>query len=166
MGGFTQIPNATGKFDCETWDITCKIKNIFTGIADTFTAVGNAIVDGITALFSVDTTTMGYEFDQLKEFLIDKLGFLAYPFEWIIDTLDGLYGGIVADGSWGTGFCAIDEFDWGFDSGTFFGSNININWCSSLVNNITTYTQILFPVFISYALIRSFKHHIDEVHQK
>jgi len=151
---------------CSMTDIGCLLQQTFSTVANTFLAVGEAIVNGIALLFTPDVDTLKYSFDQFTDSLTDTLGFLAYPFEWIIDTLDALYGGIVADGSWGTGFCSLDSFDWGLPTGTFFGSNININYCSELANRIADVSRILFPVLISYALIRTFKHKIDEVHQK
>lgn len=151
---------------CSMTDIGCLLQQTFSTVANTFLAVGEAIVNGIASLFSPDVDTLKYSFDEFSNSLLDTLGFLAYPFEWIIDCLDALYGGIVADGSWSIGFCGIDSFDWGFETGTFFGSNININYCSTLVYKLTAVSTILFPVLISYALIRTFKHKIDEVHSK
>jgi len=150
---------------CSKVDIGCLLTNAFATVENTFLAVGEAIVNGIAALFSPDVDTLKYSFEQFSNSLLDTLGFLAYPFEWIGDTLDALYGGIVADGSWGTGFCGINEFDWGFDTGTFFGANINIDYCSTLANKLADISRIIMPVLISYALVRTFKHKIDEVHK-
>lgn len=151
---------------CSMTDIGCLLQQTFSTVANTFLAVGEAIVNGIALLFSPDVDTLKYSFDEFSTSLLDTLGFLAYPFEWIGDTLDALYGGIVADASWGTGFCGIDSFDWGFPTGTFFGTNINIDFCNDLVDRLIEISNIIMPVFISYALIRTFKQKIDEVHAK
>lgn len=168
IAGSVTVSNKT--FDnnegCSRLDIGCLLSNTFATVTETLVSTSEAIIRGIAGLFTPDVDTLKYSFEQFSNSLLDTLGFLAYPFEWIIDTLDALYGGIVADGSWGTGFCAINEFDWGLPSGTFFGSYITIDYCSPLADKIADVSRILFPVLISYALIRTFKHKIDEVHQK
>lgn len=150
---------------CSMTDIGCLLQQTFSTVANTFLAVGEAIVNGIALLFSPDVDTLKYSFDQFMDSMIDTLGFLAYPFEWIIDSLDALYGGIVADGDWGVGICGVSSFDWGITNGTFFGSNISVNWCSTLAEKLAEVGRIIFPVVISYALVRAFKQKIDEVHK-
>lgn len=150
---------------CSMTNIGCLLQQTFSTVANTFLAVGEAIVNGIALLFSPDVDTLKYSFDQFMDSMIDTLGFLAYPFEWIIDSLDVLYGGIVADGDWGVGICGVSSIDWGITNGTFFGSNISVNWCSTLAEKLAEVGRIIFPVVISYALVRAFKQKIDEVHK-
>lgn len=164
-----KVPTPNPTKDCEAINIGCWIGKIYSGVIDSFQSLAEGLLAGITFLFVPDGDVMAFQFNELKEFMIDKLGFLAYPFEWIINMIDGVVGGINSDEAWGVGICGShSSFDWGFPgvSGTqFFGSNVSVNFCGELANKLAGISRVLMPVFISYALIRAFKHKIDEVHR-
>jgi len=170
FGGFTAIPNGTGKFDCDTWDIACKIKNVFTGIADTFIKVGEAITNGISLLFSPDTTTFELQFNELTDFFSEKLGFLFYPIEWLLDTLGSFVSSIDSDAGWGTSSCAINSIDLGLGGAgsNFMGGNIPFDKiaCNGFTATLATATRVLFPPLISLGLIHMFRQKIHDLKTK
>lgn len=75
---------------CDTFDISCQIGRIFTGISNTFVSVGQAIVNGIAALFIPDSETISQYFDDIKASFNDQIGFLAYPFTFLIDLFNNI----------------------------------------------------------------------------
>lgn len=164
MGGFAQIPGDDGKYECDTWDVVCKVKNIFTGIADTFINVGEAIVNGISLLFSPDTSAFGVQFDELTDFMADKFGFLFYPIDWIIDTLGQIESRGENNTSWGIGACnatkptlSVPEIP----NNGFFGGSPTISFCN--LGGLEYIIRVLAQMGISIVLIYAFRHKIHEI---
>ena len=87
---------------CETLDIGCHVDNILTMIKNIFVRIGNFFVsileffatifiklgELLTNLFVPDTSDINSIFDTLSTFLNNKLGFLMFPFDFIIDFLN------------------------------------------------------------------------------
>lgn len=167
-GAFNQIPNAIGKYDCASTDYICKIKNIFTGIADTFVAVGEAIVNGFSALFTPDTTTLQYSFDELKTFLSDKLGFLVYPIEWTIDTFTLFVNTAESNDGWGIGVCsAINPPSIpGIGTPEIMGSSSGLSpstWFCNVPEKLWIGAQWFFRITLTVAIFYMFNRRLHEV---
>lgn len=87
---------------CETLDIGCHVDNILTMIKNIFVRIGNFFVsileffsslfielgNLLTSLFVPNSDDVNSVFDTLSTFLNNKLGFLMFPFEFIIDFLN------------------------------------------------------------------------------
>lgn len=123
--------------DCDTLDIACQVGRLFTGVANTFVSVGEAIVNGIASLFIPDSAIIGDTVDGLITQLEDTLGFLYYPIELITD--------IVAEIN-NTNDCANSCAY--VAPGTFFGGTIEIDPFAAeddlplLYDTVFTYSRI------------------------
>lgn len=78
------VPEQEG-YICDDWDIACHVGKVFAGVADTFKAVGGAIVNGIGRLFNPDEAKMAEITENNSAFWSEKLGFLVYPFTFLVD---------------------------------------------------------------------------------
>jgi len=155
--------------ECSPIDLPCWFSTVFDSMADTFQGLGEAILSGIAYLFSPDTDTFGFQFNELMDFFSEKLGFLFYPIQWILDSLNGLASGITTDGEWGTGICSIPTLNLGLSetsSMSFMGGNISLNWCNALSQKIAVATRVLFPTMLSYTMVMAFRHKIHEIKTK
>jgi hypothetical protein len=103
---------------CSALDIACKLRSAWDGVTDTFVAVGKAIVAGIASLFMPDSSQTKADFDDLSNFLTQKLGFLTYPFTFIIDVFTSF-------GSTSNNWCTSSSCSKNF--GNLFGGNYTIN---------------------------------------
>ena len=102
------IPDESGV--CSGIDIACRISGIFSGIADTFVGVGQAILRGLAALWIPDGAATKAKIDAFSDFMEAKLGFIAYPFVFFADLFDSFD----ASGSWcNTTSCALSAPVWG-----------------------------------------------------
>lgn len=117
---------------CDALDFGCWLSPIFDGIADTFIAVGQAIVKGITTIFVPDSEIMTQLFTDFGTFFNDKFGFLFYPIQFLIDLLNG----IVNTSDSGIGFCSLPTLPRidggavgsGMATGTLFGDDFFSHW--------------------------------------
>ena len=100
---------------CDTFDIPCQINRVFNGIANTFISVGQAIVNGIAALFLPDSATISQYFEDIKQSFNDQIGFLSYPFTFLIDLFNNI------DTSDCTPNCDVTF------AGTLFGSQVTFD---------------------------------------
>lgn len=87
---------------CETLDIGCHVDNILTMIKNVFVRIGNFFISILEffgsiftkleklliSLFVPDSDDVKDTFDTLSTFLNNKLGFLVFPFDFIIDFLN------------------------------------------------------------------------------
>lgn len=87
---------------CDTLDVGCHVDNILTMIKNVFVRIGNffvSILDFLASAFSKlqellislfvpDSDDISSLFDTLSTFLNNKLGFLMFPFDFIIDFLN------------------------------------------------------------------------------
>lgn len=87
---------------CDTLDVGCHVDNILTMIKNVFVRIGNfflSILEFIGSVFSrlqellislfiPDSDEISSVFDTLSNFLNNKLGFLVFPFDFIIDFLN------------------------------------------------------------------------------
>lgn len=81
---FTEtVYGGTGEAQCSATDIACKISRVFRRVADTFHAVGQAILRGIAVLFAPDSADFNELYTDFTSFFDTKLGFLLYPFQFI-----------------------------------------------------------------------------------
>lgn len=65
--------------------IACTVEDIFSGIADSFSAVGQAVLRGLGALFVPDGNQLNSDWSGFYATLTTKLGFLTWPFSFIGD---------------------------------------------------------------------------------
>ena len=114
---------------CSPMDFACWLSPIFSGIGDGFNNVIQALTQGIATLFVPSQNLFSDTFTTLSTFFQTKFGFLVYPFTFIPNLFNALtsydnidscaYGG---GGSIGVpGVCNPDL-------GTFYGSNVTINF--------------------------------------
>jgi hypothetical protein len=109
QGLYTAVPPGSSR-DCSGFlAIGCKVEDIFSGIADTFTSVGSFIVKGIATIFVPDGSMMSADWSAFYTTLTTKLGFLTYPFTFI--------GGVWTAFTTPTTTCCT------FGSGTFLGGH-------------------------------------------
>lgn len=101
---------------CSAIDIGCWITKAWSGVSNTISSVGKAIVSTIASLFMPDTAKIQADFNDFKSFLDAKLGFLTYPFTFLADVFDAFTG--PSDGTCTTSGC-VKNFG-GFLGGTFF----------------------------------------------
>lgn len=154
---------------CSAIDIGCWIGKIFDGVIDGFQSLAEGILAGITFLFVPDTEVAEITFNDIMDFITEKLGFLVYPIEWLMDLLDGIVGGIDNDASWGTSICGVGTSTLptlpGVSGSNFFGGNVSIDWCAipSVIRNAA---RVLAQVAIVLVLFHSFKHKLHEVMTK
>lgn len=87
---------------CEPLDIGCHVDNIFTMIKKLFVRIGNffnailefllkipeMIIDLLSFLFVPESEDIQSLFDTLNTFLTNKLGFLMFPFDFIMGVLN------------------------------------------------------------------------------
>jgi len=85
----TSVPNQQGT-TCDTFDIACKIKDVFQGVQNTFASVGQFIVKGIANIFIPTQSQITEFFVDLNTFHNTKFGFLTYPINWTIDLFEEL----------------------------------------------------------------------------
>lgn len=159
-----KVPSKTASggdtIECDTFDITCKIKQVFFGITDTFIAVGEAIVSGISYLFTPDGTTFEYSFNELQEFFLEKFGFLTYPIEFALDLFDATVGEITNNANWGTTQCGGSQ-ELGTGS-AFMGGNVSLNLCA-MPSSVMTPLRIVVQIAFSMMLLYMFRHKVHEV---
>lgn len=156
---------------CSPLNLLCWLGKITSQMASTYRELAEAILTGFAALFTPDTTTFEYQFDELTTFFGDKLGFLFYPIEWLLDMLGGVVGTIDNDISWGVSQCSISSLDLGLtDSSSiqFMGMNIPFNTmaCNAFTSYFATATRVIFPPLIGMYLIFAFRHKIHEIKTK
>lgn len=80
------VPNQTTA-QCSPLDIACRIADVFQGVQNTFASVGQFIVKGIANIFIPSSTTVQSSFNELNTFLVNKLGFLMYPFTFMTNLI-------------------------------------------------------------------------------
>lgn len=66
-------------------DITCQLDTLFNNVANTFLAVGRAIIQGVAQLFIPNSDVMATIFAQMRTNFEDSLGLLFYPVGFLID---------------------------------------------------------------------------------
>lgn len=71
-------------------DVGCHIKNAFSFVGDSFKAVGEAMVNGIAFLFMPDQAEMNKTITDFQTFMSEKLGFLLYPFTFVVEFSDAM----------------------------------------------------------------------------
>jgi len=120
---------ADASASCTTLDFACKIKQAWEGVADTFSAVGEAIVYGIAQIFAPDGNQIKSDFDSLTSFLETKFGFLTYPFVFISNIFNAFNN---TSNNWCTTSSCSKDF------GNFFGQPFIIN-ITQLKTSVPTY---------------------------
>ena len=100
---------------CSGIDIACRVSQVFNGVANTFKSVGEAIINGIAALFIPDTQFLEQKFADIYNEIDAQLGFLLYPFEFGADMLDA------ADGTGCGNNCVVTT------TGTVYGSPLSFD---------------------------------------
>lgn len=80
---------------CEPLDIACHVRNIITALKNIFVRLGNGIkqlftniIEGIKSLFIPDFQEMGETLNELKQALMNKLGFIAESEEYFVTLLE------------------------------------------------------------------------------
>lgn len=73
---------------CQSWDIACYVKSIFTNVTDTFTSVGTAILKGIYYLFIPTGDGIYENILQFMDNINNQLGFLLYPIDLVNQIFD------------------------------------------------------------------------------
>jgi len=143
---------------CAALDIACSIKSVFRKVEDTFIAVGQAIVNGIAILFKPDTASIQADFNSLSTFLNNKLGFIAYPFTFLVDVFNAFSG---TSNNWCTTSSCTKDF------GTLFGHDfiVDLNapqiayptlwaWFKNFIIGVTV-LELLIAIYGKYkAIIR------------
>lgn len=132
--------------DCDTLDIACQIGNIFSGVRNTFVAVGQAIVNGIASLFVPSSEFMTTEINDFSDFLEEKLGFLVYPIQFSQDLIEAFD---TSSGVWCTESSCIKYF------GDFYGGQLQIDFLAPkwLLLSYWNYALIMLRALIAVALI-------------
>lgn len=150
---------------CKAIDLGCWVGKIFDGVIDGFQSLAEGLLAGITFLFVPDGDVASITFNDLKDFLTEKLGFLMYPFDFMLDFYDGVVTGIETDQAWGTGVCgggadapAIE----GISNTTFFGTQFKMEWCS-VPSFIKTAVGWFLRISLALACFYLFERRLHEV---
>lgn len=148
----TAFPVGENGYVCAKTDIACHIGKVFNGVANTFVAVGDAIVQGIATLFIPDPDYMATSFAELNDFLRDKLGFLYFPADFVVDNMIYLLGSCAGGG------CNKTYHSFG----NLFGSQVAISTDPSTVNPtiqtaIQTVAQIVVAIGLVFAIVHKYK---------
>lgn len=102
---------------CSPLDFGCWITKAFDGVTDTLKKFGQAMLKPFVWLWIPDTTQIKAQFDDTNAMLIEKLGFLSFPFVFLGDVISAFTNNTL----WCTdGNCKID-------TGNLFGSNFTID---------------------------------------
>jgi len=120
---------ADASTSCTTLDFACKIKQAWDGVADTFAAVGEAIVNGIASIFAPDGNQIKSDFDSLGAFMEAKFGFLSYPFTFIVNIFNAFNN---STNNWCTTTSCVKNF------GNFYGHAFNVD-VTQLKTSVPTY---------------------------
>lgn len=137
----TDVPDQVG-VECDTFDVACKIGEVFQGVQNTFSSVGSYIVRGIASIFFPDPDYLEQKFTQLSVFFTQKLGFLMYPIDFIIDMVQA-FGNNTEN--WCTDTSCTKSF------GNLWGSPFSIDFLT-LKNSLPTYWN-WFILFLRGAVV-------------
>jgi len=135
------VPNQIGAV-CDSFDVACKIGEVFQGVQNTFTSVGSYIVRGIASIFFPDTTYLQSKFTELSFFFVNKLGFLTYPLTFIVNMISAFQD---TTQNWCTETSCVKSF------GNLWGSPFAIDFLT-LKNSIPTYWD-WFIIFLRGATV-------------
>jgi len=112
--------------ECDPLDFACWLERTFDGVADTFTGVTKALLQGITFLFVPPASAISNSFGVLKDTFEDKLGFLGYPLTFFIDVFNATLDTSV----WGPTSTSGLYDNCAFEFGAFMGADLSINLCA------------------------------------
>jgi hypothetical protein len=142
----TDIPSGDD-IKCATLDVACAISKLFRGVANTFKAVGQAIVGALASLFMPDPEVIKNKFQDFQSFMSNKLGFLVYPFSFL-----GNFFGAFGDTS--NTWCSATSCT--KNVGNFFGQPFTLKvdqmkytmptvwtWLLNLIRGLTILTLVL-----------------------
>lgn len=110
---YTQSSNT-----CGLTEVSCWIHQAFTGVQNTLVSAFQAIAGFIANIFMPDAATVQSDFTAFQTFMNNKLGFLLYPFTFMVDLFNGFSSSANA---WCTDSSCTKDF------GTLFGAHFNIN---------------------------------------
>jgi len=107
---------------CDTWDVACKIRNVFSGIGDSIRDSFKAMMGWFVGLFQPDTLLIADQFEELQTELSNQFGFLGEAVVFPVT----LFTSFLTEHSWcSTSSCSIsggDLFggDFGLSLNSFF----------------------------------------------
>jgi len=147
-----------GSENCSPLEFGCWIGKAFNGIADTFQAVGEAIVKAIAWLWVPDGDYMTGLFNQFLDSAEAQFGFLSYPITYLSDLIDSFD----SSSSWCTESSCTKSF------GSFFGGTFAINFLTLKTNfpDLWTYIVLALRGTTILALIFAIRHKYMEVLEK
>lgn len=146
---------------CDTMDFACHFRNL----KNWFKSLVSTILDGISSLlkllFIPDSDDLNSVFDTLSNYFSNKLGFLLFPFEFIVDFLNRFINipnnpvkvltvPSISIGSFGT---LIQGFSF----------NIAEYWESGPFSQIYTIYLIFVHAFIGFGLYKLCLHKYNEI---
>jgi hypothetical protein len=102
----TKLLYGTSTIQCDKLDLGCWVNKAWTGVADTFTSVGKALLSGIASIFAPDGTQLQSDFNAFNSFMTAKLGFLLYPFQFLVN----LFNAFNSSSSWCTASSCTKNF--------------------------------------------------------
>jgi len=165
--------NTFNSYSCSPLDFGCWLKFIFGGIGDGFNNVGQAIVSGIGVLFIPYEGSISFIFDDLTDFLEQKLGFLSYPLVFMTDLFNTFNDAPSPQENWvgnpNNYYCNPLAGSYWFDDGkSGFFADLEIDTCA-LENNAPTMFTVLQNILratILLLLIGGFYHKLKGALQK
>jgi hypothetical protein len=103
---------------CKATDLGCWIAKAFQGVQDTLSSVALAIAGFIAQIWLPDGDQITTDFNEFQSFLVNKLGFLTYPFTFIVDMF-------TAFGNTTNSWCNTNSCSKNF--GNFFGKSFTLD---------------------------------------
>lgn len=135
-----------GTEHCDLMEFSCWLNKITDGITNGFDAVVSGVAKAMAYLFAPDANKTKASFDDFNSFMLAKLGFLAYPFQFI--------GNLFTAFTSGTSWCSESSCTKSF--GNLFGQPFNLNiiqlrstmptlwtWLTAMIRGLTILALIL-----------------------
>jgi hypothetical protein len=150
----TTVPYAadTTGTQCATLDVGCYIGKFISRLSSDFQDLIIAIGQAFVTLFVPDSATIKSNFDNLRTFLTNKLGFITYPFTFFIN----FFNSFTQSGQ------ACSTADCTIHFGTFMGKpyQINLTQASTSLPGLwtlfTTLSRGLLVLGLMYSIRREF----------
>lgn len=148
------------------WETIKEILSYLNPFSENFFAykLVELIFDGIKSLFIPEDRFFGDFFDNLYEWFKEKLGFLFYPFELIIEILER-----IADINFSNPIFNIPNIQEPFTNKTIISAttfNLNDLLSNSIFKNVHNIYLICVDAFIAFSLVNLAKRKFEEVTSK
>lgn len=137
---------------CSSLNVGCWISKALSGISDTFVGWFEAAANFIGNLFIPNESDLADSWNNFSTFMQGKLGFLTYPFTFVIDVFDAF--------TTSTSGCTSSSCT--YDFGNFYGHDFSVNFLApklispSLFNYLLLVIQSLTVIALVYEVHKKY----------